>query len=171
MIIMTFREYLDKLINSIPHQVYILALVIFCILLVALIGYFGWKRGVRYSLGILLLEYIVLIYSSTVFFRKISEAREFNLTPFWSYSQTKLFVENLMNVVIFMPIGLLLVCVFRSMNWKRVLMIGLCLSVGIEVLQFVMRRGFSEVDDVMHNTLGCLIGYGVFSLVRFGKLE
>ena len=26
----------------------------------------------------------------------------------------------------------------------------------------------AEVDDVMHNTLGCLIGYGLYSIVRIG---
>lgn len=29
-------------------------------------------------------------------------------------------------------------------------------------------KGFSELDDVMHNTLGCMIGYGIYSLVRVG---
>lgn len=27
------------------------------------------------------------------------------------------------------------------------------------VLQFRFMKGFSEVDDVMHNTVGCLIGW------------
>ena len=27
------------------------------------------------------------------------------------------------------------------------------------VLQFRFMKGFSEVDDVMHNTVGCLAGY------------
>jgi len=31
-----------------------------------------------------------------------------------------------------------------------------------------LKRGFCEVDDVMHNSLGCLIGYGIYKLVRYG---
>lgn len=23
-------------------------------------------------------------------------------------------------------------------------------------------KGFSEIDDVIHNTLGCMIGYGIY---------
>lgn len=165
---MTFNQYWNYLIISVPHNVYIWSLVIFCVGTVMLIGFLGLNRGGKYCLGLLLAEYVSLIYCSMVIFRSASKVREFCFIPFWSYSEPRLFVENVMNVVIFVPVGLLLGGVFRSMTWKRVLMIGLCLSVGIEVLQFVMRRGFSEVDDVIHNTLGCVIGYGVFSLVRFG---
>jgi len=40
------------------------------------------------------------------------------------------------------------------------------LSIGIEILQFVMKRGLSEVDDVMHNTIGCMMGYGISRLLK-----
>ena len=47
----------------------------------------------------------------------------------------------------------------KSMTWLIVLLIGCSISVTIEALQFWFMKGFSEVDDVMHNTLGCVIGY------------
>ncbi len=31
----------------------------------------------------------------------------------------------------------------------------------------MFQRGFSEVDDVMHNTLGCLVGYGVYRFINY----
>ena len=51
------------------------------------------------------------------------------------------------------------------MSFGAALLVGLCLSVSIEALQFVFKFGFSELDDVIHNTLGCMIGYGVYALV------
>ena len=42
---------------------------------------------------------------------------------------------------------------FISISWKKVMVIGICLSDGIEILQFVFRKGFSAFDDVMHNIL------------------
>jgi glycopeptide antibiotics resistance protein len=48
------------------------------------------------------------------------------------------------------------------------LLFGLGISVSIETLQFFLKRGFAEVDDVMHNIAGCVIGYGVYKLVRYG---
>lgn len=45
------------------------------------------------------------------------------------------------------------------------LLIGGCLSVFIELLQLVLQKGLSEIDDVMHNAFGCVIGYGVYRMV------
>ena len=109
----------------------------------------------------------------TIVYRKESSESKYDFTPFWSYNEIMdgnvwLLVENIMNLVVFMPIGLLLGCSFRTMNWKLVLAIGCVLSVGIELLQFMLKRGFAEFDDVVHNTLGCMIGYGIFSLIRYG---
>lgn len=42
-------------------------------------------------------------------------------------------------------------------------LIGCCISFTIEALQFWFIKGFSEVDDVMHNTVGCLIGLLIVS--------
>lgn len=88
-----------------------------------------------------------------------------------------------MNVIVFIPIGMILGSLLRvkgsglrngsllkvkgsstseatkSMTWFVALMTGMIISVTIESLQFFFMRGFSEVDDVMHNTLGCILGY------------
>ena len=76
-------------------------------------------------------------------------------------------VQVCMNVLAFVPIGLLLGCAFGRLRWKTVLLIGGGFSLLIEVLQFVFKRGFAEFDDVFHNVLGCLIGFGVYVGVRW----
>ena len=57
-------------------------------------------------------------------------------------------------------------CAFGRMKGWKVLLIGGGFSVLIETLQFVLKRGFAEFDDVFHNVLGCLIGFGVYVGVR-----
>ena len=64
-----------------------------------------------------------------------------------------------MNVIVFIPVGLLLGIAFKQMTWWKALLIGCGISAVIELLQFFLMRGFSEVDDVMNNTVGCLIGW------------
>ena len=125
----------------------------------------------RYSVALLLIEYIFLIFCSTVFFRTTSELRKYDIHPFWSYKaiqdgREELLAENIMNVVVFIPVGLLLGIAFKQMTWWKALLIGCGISVTIESLQFLFKRGFSELDDVMHNTLGCLIGYGIYLIGR-----
>lgn len=61
-----------------------------------------------------------------------------------------------MNGVAFIPIGLLLGISFPDIKWWKVLLIGGAFSLLIETLQFFLRRGFAEVDDVWHNVVGCM---------------
>ena len=70
-----------------------------------------------------------------------------------------------MNVVAFIPIGVLLGRSFYRRKWWIVIMIGFGFSILIEILQFILKRGFAELDDVFHNVLGCVIGLFAFYVV------
>ena len=164
----TFLEYIIRLYQNVPAIVYAGLAIVFLIGAVLMFVLYGRNQGSRYSCWILCVDYLALLFCSTVFFRKYSERRGHDFQPFWSYGQNDLLYENIMNVVAFLPVGILLGFAFRSMTWWKVMLIGGCVSVLIETMQFLFKRGFSEVDDVMHNTVGSLIGYGVYSLVRYG---
>jgi glycopeptide antibiotics resistance protein len=165
-----FREYIVSLYQNIPTEVYEGLLSVFCLGLVLLLGFCGIKKGLRYTSGLLMVEYVFLIFCSTVIFRIVGETRQYDFQPFWSYQAIQegredLLAENIMNVVVFIPVGLLLGIAFKQVTWWKALLVGCSISVTIETLQFFLMRGFSEVDDVIHNTLGCLIGYAV---ARYG---
>ena len=167
-----FKQYVISLYQDIPLEVYEGLLSIFCIGLVVFIAWKGFKSGLRYSAILLLVEYIFLLFCSTVIFRTTGETRQYDFHPFWSYKaiqdgREELLAENIMNVVVFIPVGLMLGSLLRVKgSWLFTLLIGCGISIIIESLQFFFMRGFSEVDDVMHNTVGCLIGYGIYYLFR-----
>ena len=166
-----FRTYIVRLYQNIPTEVYEGLLSVFCLGLVLLLGFCGIKKGLRYSSMLLLIEYVFLLFCSTVIFRTVGETRQYDFHPFWSYQALQegredLLAENIMNVVVFIPVGLLLGIAFKQMTWWKVLLVGCSISVTIESLQFFLMRGFSELDDVMHNTLGCLLGYGIMTILR-----
>ena len=71
-----------------------------------------------------------------------------------------------MNVAVFVPVGLMLGIILKQRAWWTALLIGMGVSVGVEVSQLMMNRGLCEVDDVIHNTLGCAIGYGLLWKLR-----
>ena len=165
-----FRTYIVSLYQNIPTEVYEGLLSVFCLGLVVFVAWKGFKTGFRYSAILLLVEYVFLLFCSTVIFRATGETRQYDFHPFWSYDRPDLLTENIMNVIVFIPIGMILGSLLRvkgsstseatkSMTWFVVLMIGCGISVAIESLQFFLMRGFAEVDDVMHNTLGCILGY------------
>ncbi len=157
-----FSLYLESLICSVPEYVYVGLLSVFLSASVLFI----WKvRDYwRYIVSIILIEYVILLYCSTVIYRNTLQERRCDLMPFWSYraimdGKEQYLAENIMNVVAFVPIGLLLGIGIPRLKWWYALLIGFCLSSSIEILQFVFKKGFSEFDDVIHNTFGCILGY------------
>ena len=52
----------------------------------------------------------------------------------------------------------------------RTILCGFGLSLLIELLQFVFGTGVSEVDDLILNTLGTLIGFVIFSKIKHWKV-
>lgn len=167
-----FLSYWRLLINDIPHELFIIALIVLVSSLLFSIGMKGFRRGMRYSTGVLLIEYICLIYCSTVFFRNVRRSVQYDYMPFWSYQayfdgrEPNALIENMMNILVFVPIGLLLGLLAKSKTFVRVTILGACISIGIEFLQLIFKKGFSELDDVMHNTLGCVLGYGILIIIK-----
>ena len=163
-----FRQYIISLYKDIPQEVYEGFLSVFCLGVVLFIAFKGVRIGIRWSSVLLLIEYIFLLFCSTVIFRPTGEASQCDFHPFWSYDRPELLVENIMNVIVFIPVGMILGSLLRVKgSWLVALLIGCSISVTIEALQFWFMKGFSEVDDVMHNTLGCLIGWLMVKGSRF----
>ncbi|WJQ82721.1 VanZ family protein [Brevibacillus brevis] len=69
------------------------------------------------------------------------------------------------NVILFVPLGLLVPLLFlRFQNIHRVFFLTLFVSLIIETLQLLLSLGSFDVDDLLLNVLGGLIGYGMFRL-------
>jgi len=165
-----FSNYAVSLYKDLPVEIFEGFLSILCVGVLAIILFD--KRGWRKIVGMLLVEYVFLIYCSTVIFRKYSEERGFNLSPFWSYEAIRngneiLLPQNIMNVIVFIPIGGLLCLLFSKGTWWKTIGMGCFISMSIEALQYIFKHGFCEVDDVIHNTLGCAIGCGIASLLKY----
>ena len=74
-----FLSYWDSLWRDIPLYVFELLGVVLCIGAVVLFALKGFKSGWRYVSGLLLAEYVFLLYCSTVIFRHVSSVREYDL--------------------------------------------------------------------------------------------
>jgi glycopeptide antibiotics resistance protein len=70
------------------------------------------------------------------------------------------------NIVPFMPIGLLAPLVVRSFSWQKALVLGVITGLTFEVMEVVFRVGIFDVDDIMLNALGVVLGYGVFVMFK-----
>jgi glycopeptide antibiotics resistance protein len=137
---------------------------------------------------ILLLTKNILFKKSPVYYKNHfrSEYRNYTIKDGWKranttpFSTIKLFYNSrrmnpefmknnlLGNLLGFIPFGLLLpllMPVFR--NLFKVLVAGFLLSLGYETIQLVLDLGIFDVDDLILNTAGTLIGFITFCSIYF----
>ena len=125
----------------------------------------GLIDGRRITPRPLLAAYILFILMETVLGRESGVGRV-ELVPFWSYSHPELRMEIVLNYMLFIPLGCLLYLCVGEKFGLRVVIAGLLLSVSIEIVQLVFRIGLFEFDDMIGNTVGCLIGAVVGKATR-----
>ena len=76
-----------------------------------------------------------------------------------------------MNIAVFIPIGMMLGIILREVVWWKAIFVGMGISMTIELLQLILMRGCCETDDVIHNTLGCLVGYCVTQISQIAQIN
>lgn len=66
------------------------------------------------------------------------------------------------NIVVFIPFGFLGI-VFEKLKKAKFLFPIFILGIStLEFLQFITKRGYAEIDDVILNTMGVAIGFWVY---------
>ncbi|HFK1401833.1 VanZ family protein [Bacillus cereus] len=90
------------------------------------------------------------------------------LTEFDSYNIDIVLMNTLGNVIIFIPFGFLLPLLFKQINnVKMASKIFIKFILLIESLQLLTFTGVFDIDDIMLNMLGALIGYGSFVGMKY----
>lgn len=118
--------------------------------------------------------YLFYLLFFAILSRNPEEEYTVSLIPFYSYYQYFLgnnpeaFRTNTANLAVFYPLGLILSDIFlKSKNKKLIVgLIAFGLSASIEITQYILSLGYTEIDDILHNTLGAVlavIGYNLAS--------
>ncbi len=80
-----------------------------------------------------------------------------NLVPF-DFGANSTPYEPVSNVLLFVPLGILVAAL--GWRWFAVLGLGLAISLCIEATQYLLNIGrTADVNDVIENTLGTLVGW------------
>ena len=75
------------------------------------------------------------------------------------------FFELAGNIGLLVPIGFIVGFVCRRMTWPKALAVAVAYGLAIEGMQVLLRVGIFDIDDVILNGLGVIIGYGVYRLL------
>lgn len=75
------------------------------------------------------------------------------------------------NLFLFTPMGMALPCLFKKLArfWKVTLVV-LGMVVLMETMQVLLRVGSMDIDDVIFNVSGAMIGYGLIKIPPINKL-
>ena len=94
-----------------------------------------------------------------------------NLIPFIYLFDYPVFKEALINLIgnvtMFIPLGIVWPSVFKELDTHgKVIAAGIGTSALIEILQLPFYVRCSDIDDLILNSLGYLMGYGIYLLVK-----
>ena len=170
-------------------QIYYTGMLIFISIVWCLVRLLvaGKKKGINWKRELqLLLVYICIIVVARFTFFPFSKVNgriqplvfdmakmipfRINLVPFVHMTDYVIKREAVLNfvgnVTMFMPIGVIYPMVYKELNthWK-VIAAGVGFSLFIEILQLPFFDRVTDMDDLILNSLGYVIGYGIYLLV------
>jgi glycopeptide antibiotics resistance protein len=126
----------------------------------------------------------LLVFKNVLFklgplrFRFLTEEGRANVVPFKTVLMYLLgekgrmiaLIELVGNIALFVPIGFLVPLVYRKITWKKTLALAVSTGLIIEGMQLIFRVGIFDIDDVILNGLGVMIGYWIFRIL-FGSYD
>jgi glycopeptide antibiotics resistance protein len=92
------------------------------------------------------------------------EKRSVNLIPF--NEPVILSSENILNVMIFTPLGVYAGILFERWIFGKKLFFAFLISLIVEALQFILAVGAFDITDIITNTLGGIIGLLLFNAIE-----
>ena len=63
------------------------------------------------------------------------------------------------NIILFLPLPIFLACLGGIRSFKKSFLISFIFSLSIELLQYIFKRGVADIDDILLNQLGTIIGF------------
>ncbi len=165
---MTFFRALNRILYSFSLVGFLDVLTLGTILFFT-IKFFTSKKSLKAwkSINIFfLIFFLIYLLFFAILSRSPGEEYTVNLIPLSSYyryflgNNPEAFRTNTANLAVFYPPGLILSDIFQR-NKKKKIIIGLIafgLSASIEIVQCIFSIGYTEIDDIIHNTLGAVLG-------------
>lgn len=137
----------------------------------------GFKRFILLQLFLLyLIVLLYLCFFSETFGRYSHEDVAINLIPFREINRFfgnisslgwGAFLINIFgNIVAFMPFGFFEAMFIKDGNIKKATVFSGFFSILIELMQLLTRVGTCDIDDVILNTLGALLGALIHKAIR-----
>ena len=130
-----------------------------------------WKKLLHaFAVGGLV-AWIILILMLTIIYRSENSYRMYNFNLLRTYQRIingsdRTFKDVGYNMLMLLPMGLFIPIIWDKVKFWHVLLVCGAFSLCIETTQFITCRGSFELGDILHNTMGALIGYWMCVIVK-----
>jgi len=107
----------------------------------------------------------IIVFKMQFSIQGLPDFREINLIPFAgsvSVNNQIDFIEIILNVLAFIPFGIYISMLKPNWSFLKKIAVIAGVSLVFEVLQFIFAIGASDITDFLGNTLGGIIGIGVY---------
>jgi glycopeptide antibiotics resistance protein len=101
---------------------------------------------------------------------RIHTKERINLHPFLMFKQFQIGSTQVVgNLVMLLPLGIYIPLLFPKFSgYLKVFIVCLLVSISIELMQLITSVRSTDIDDVILNTSGAIIGYVLYKLFRLG---
>ncbi len=101
--------------------------------------------------------------------QRMQTKERINLQPFLMFKQFRLASTQVIgNLAMLLPLGIYVPLLFPKVsNFFKVFLICLLVSVSIELMQLITSVRSTDIDDVILNTSGAIVGYVIYKLLSF----
>ena len=130
---------------------------------------FRRKKNVPFFGKILFVMCVAVLLCMTLLFRESGgkKGMDFTLFSTWGINaRNNAFVIE--NIILFIPYGFVTALAFPKLrNFFACSFFGLFTSIAIELIQYTTQRGFFQIDDIITNGIGAMIGCILFWIIYF----
>lgn len=104
---------------------------------------------------------------------RIETKEHVNVQPFLMFKQFKISSKQVLgNFIMLLPLGIFVPLLFRRLSgFIPVFIICLLVSVCIELMQLITSYRSTDVDDVILNTSGAVVGYVLYSALQVATVR
>lgn len=120
---------------------------------------------------LLMMIYVLLLYQMLLSTENASSG--INLIPFKEITRysigSTLFLYNVIgNIALFIPFGYFISDKLKAKKTSQIIIVSIIISLTAELIQYKIGRAF-DIDDVLLNTTGAIIGYMFYSTIQLIK--
>ena len=161
--------------SSYLAQAIVIATIAFAV--ISIVYYLRYNKKILFQSG-WIIKYIFGVYITTVgMITRILDIaswsygglKAWNIVPFVNESWKLM----LLNTLMFLPMGIFVSAFAKKIKWnyRKAVLVGALISLVIEFVQVVFAGRIGDIDDIIFNTLGFLLGYMLEKILQKNLLK